>query len=58
MNETIHGIVAGITAEGEIFFNHQTNTAVKAEAAFLTVVGSPIRSEAAEKEHRSGDVRE
>jgi hypothetical protein len=53
MNETIHGIVAGITAEGEVFFNHQTNTAVRAEAAFLTVVGSPIHSEAADKEHRS-----
>ena len=54
MNTTIHGTVAGITAEGEIFFNHQTNTAVKAGGAFLTVVGSPIRSETAENERRSG----
>jgi hypothetical protein len=52
-NETIHGIVAGITAEGEVFFNHQTSTAVKAEGAFLTVVGSPIHSEAAGAERRS-----
>jgi len=60
MNTTIHGTVAGITAEGEIFFNHQTSTAVKAEGAFLTVVGSPIRSETAQNERRSettGDER-
>ena len=47
MHETIHGIIAGITAEGEVFFDHQTNTAVKAEAAFLTVVGSPVHPGAA-----------
>jgi hypothetical protein len=53
MNETIHGVVAGITAEGEVYFNHQANTAVKAEGAFLTVVGSPIHSEAAGAERRA-----
>jgi hypothetical protein len=52
MNETIHGIVAGITAEGEVYFNHQTNTAMKSEAAFLTVVGSPVHPDAAERENR------
>lgn len=30
-----------MTAEGEVYFNHQTNTAVKTEGAFLTVVASP-----------------
>ena len=53
MNETIHGIVAGITAEGEVYYNHQTNSAMKSEAAFLTVVGSPAHSEVAEKENRA-----
>ena len=53
MSTTIHGTVAAITAEGEVFFNHQTNTAVRAEGAFLTVVGSPVRSESAESERRS-----
>lgn len=52
MNETIHGMIAGITEEGEIFFNHQTNMAMKAEAAFLTVVGSPVHREAASAERR------
>jgi hypothetical protein len=53
MNKTLHGVVAGITAEGEVFYNHQTNAAVRAEGAFLTVVGSPIHSEANDKEQRS-----
>ena len=53
MNETIHAIVAGITAEGEVYFNHQTNTAMKSEAAFLTVVGSPVHSNATERENRA-----
>jgi hypothetical protein len=52
--QTIHGVVAGITAEGEVFFNHQTSTSTKAEAAFMTVVGSPTHGEAAaEREHRA-----
>ena len=29
--EMIHGVIAGITAEGETFYNYQTNTAVRAE---------------------------
>jgi len=52
--QTIHGVVAGITDEGEVFFNHQTGTSTKAEAAFMTVVGSPTHGEAvAEREHRA-----
>jgi hypothetical protein len=50
---TIRGAIAGVTTEGEIFFNHQTNAVVKAEAAFLTVVGSPIHSEARDKDRAS-----
>jgi phosphatidate phosphatase PAH1 len=56
MNETIRGTVAGVTTEGEVFFNHQTNSAVKAEATFLTVVGSPIHSEARDRDHAAAAV--
>ena len=37
--ETIRGVIAGITAEGEAVFDYRTNRAVAAEATFLTVVG-------------------
>jgi hypothetical protein len=43
--ETIRGIVAGITAEGEVMFDFRNNRAVAAEAAYLTVVGSPIKAD-------------
>jgi hypothetical protein len=39
--ETIRGVIAGITAEGEAMFDYRNNRAVAAEGAFLTVVGSP-----------------
>jgi len=50
--ETIYGVVAGITAEGEVVFDYAQNRAVVAEAAFLTVVGSPMRSETGGAESR------
>jgi len=43
--ETIRGVVAAITAEGEAMFDYRSNRAVAAEAAFLTVVGSPMKSD-------------
>ena len=43
--ETIRGVVAGVTAEGEVMFDYRTNRAATAEAAFLTVVGSPVKWE-------------
>jgi hypothetical protein len=43
--QTIRGVIAGITAEGEAMFDYRTNKAVAAEAAFLTVVGSPTKME-------------
>jgi hypothetical protein len=46
--ETIRGIVAGITAEGEVTFDYRTHKAVAAEASFLTVVGSPVKTEGGE----------
>ena len=55
--ETIHGIVAGVTTEGEITFDYRANTAVKSEGAFLTVVGSPMHS-AGERERQDATARE
>jgi hypothetical protein len=43
--ETIRGAVAGVTAEGEVMLDYRTNVAARTEGAFLTVVGSPIKSE-------------
>ena len=42
--ETIRGVIAAITAEGEVMFDYRTNRAVAAEAAFLTVIGSPVKA--------------
>lgn len=51
--ETIRGIVAAITAEGEAILDYRTNRAVMAEGTFLTVVGSPVRPEAGESGRRA-----
>ncbi len=51
--ETIRGIVAAITAEGEATFDYRTNRAVMADAAFLTVVGSPVKSEPGDSGRRA-----
>ena len=37
--ETIRGVVAGVTAEGEMVFDYKSNRGAAAEAACLTVVG-------------------
>jgi hypothetical protein len=47
-HQTIRGVIAGVTAEGEAMFDYRTNRAVAAEAAFLTVVGSPVKTEGSE----------
>jgi hypothetical protein len=52
-NEMIRGVVAAVTAEGEVFFNHQTNSLVRTEATFLTIVGSPMHSAARTNENRT-----
>ena len=44
--ETIRGVIAGVTAEGEVMFDYRNNRAVAAEGAFLTVVGSPTTPDA------------
>jgi hypothetical protein len=43
-NETIRGVIAAITAEGEMTLDYRTNTAARTEGAFLTIVGSPVIS--------------
>jgi hypothetical protein len=48
--ETIHGVIAAITAEGEVFYDHRTSSAAKSEATFLTVVGSPVNAEASDRD--------
>jgi hypothetical protein len=42
--ETIRGVIAAITAEGEMTLDYRTNTAARTEGAFLTIVGSPAMS--------------
>ena len=39
--QTICGVVAGVTAEGELAIDYRTNRVVMVQAAYLTVVGSP-----------------
>jgi hypothetical protein len=50
-SQRIHGIVAGVTAEGEVIFDYKNNRAMAAEGAFLTIVGSPVWSEKEKAEH-------
>jgi hypothetical protein len=52
-SQTIRGVVAEITTEGEMVFDYRHNRAIEAEAAFLTVVGSPVKSEKGEAQHRA-----
>jgi hypothetical protein len=40
--QTIRGMVAEVTAEGELAIDYKTKQAVYVQAAFLTIVGSPI----------------
>jgi hypothetical protein len=43
--ETIRGVIAGVTAEGEVMFDYRNNRAAAAEGAFLTVIGSPKKAD-------------
>jgi len=43
---TIHGIVSGVTVEGETIVDAQAKKAVEVKAAFLTVVGTPAHHHA------------
>ena len=44
--DTIRGVVAAVTVQGEAMFDYRSNRAAAAEATFLTVVGSPAKSDA------------
>jgi len=46
---TIHGTVAGVTAEGELAIDYRTKKAVLVETAYLTVVGAPAGKEGSGK---------
>ena len=50
---TIHGIVSGVTVEGETIVDAKAKRAVEVDAAFLTVVGTP-----AHHHHASGDAKD
>ena len=56
--ETIRGVIAGVTAEGEAMFDYRSNRAVATEAAFLTVVGSPVKNENALATRPTGGTSE
>lgn len=40
--ETIRGVIAGVTIAGEMSINYKTNRAEAVEMSYLTVVGSPV----------------
>jgi hypothetical protein len=40
--ETIRGVVAGVTIAGELAINYKTNRAEAVEMSYLTVIGSPV----------------
>ena len=50
--ETIRGVISGITAEGEIMLDYRTNAAARTEGAYLTIVGSPIKSDAGNRDRQ------
>jgi len=54
--QTIRGVIAGIAVEGETVIDYRTNRAVVLEAAYLTVVGSPVKGQenAASRSKESG----
>ncbi len=53
--ETIRGVISGITAEGEVLLDYRTNAAARAEGAFLTIVGSPAKSEAGNNDRKASE---
>jgi len=50
--QTIHGVVAGVTVEGEMAIDYRTNRAEVAEVTILTIVGSPARGN---RDRNAGD---
>jgi hypothetical protein len=56
--QTIRGVVAAVTAAGEVIFDHRSNRAAAAGAAFVTVIGSPTNSEGALKDRAGATATE
>jgi hypothetical protein len=52
--QKIRGVVAEITAEGEMVLDYRTNRAVLAEAAYVTVVGAPEKGHEGASARRTG----
>jgi hypothetical protein len=48
--QTIRGVVSGVTAAGEAVFDQRTRQAVMAEMSYLTIVGSPVGGDSANKD--------
>jgi hypothetical protein len=53
--QTIRGVVAGVTAEGELVVDYRTKKAVMVQAAYLTIVGSEDDSKAAKAKAKDSD---
>jgi hypothetical protein len=51
--ETIRGVIAAIAAEGEIMLDYRTNTAVRMDGAYLTIVGSPVKPDAVNRDRQT-----
>jgi len=59
--ETIRGVIAGVTVAGEMAINYQSNRAEAVEMSYLTIIGSPEHSKMSGKDTataRTGDERE
>jgi hypothetical protein len=52
-SQTIRGVIAAITAEGEMTIDYRTNAVARTEGAFVTIVGSPVESWADAVAHSS-----
>lgn len=51
--QTIRGVIAGVTVEGELSVDYRTRRAVEAEMTLLSVVGAPV---GAEERHEGNDA--
>lgn len=52
-SHVIRGVIAGVSAEGELAVDYRTNKAVMVEAANLTVVGSPVNDRHGQKQEEA-----
>lgn len=54
--ETVRGVIAGVTVAGETAIDYATHRAAIAEMTYLTVVGSPVR-DSASRDREQGNAR-